>query len=118
MYEYCHQKVIFHKFYSAVKKIKFDVWYEERSKYIYNFQEELEAYCVSDVKLLKEGFLAFRQIILDITRIDPFEKSFTIASLFHLVFRTLNVKERTIGVIPALGLNPKQNQSKLAFQWI
>ena len=78
------------------------------------------SYCLSDVKLLKEGCLAFRRIILNITNneIDPFLESITIASLCHLIFRKMVMHPDTISVIPELGYNPEQLISRKALQWL
>ncbi len=86
----------------------------------FNFKQELENYCISDVKLLKEGTLTFRKNILNLTsnKIDPFHRCITIASVCHLVYRTSLMKPNTIGIVPVNGLNPKRITSIVARQWL
>ena len=56
---------------------------------------------MSDKKLLKEGCLAFRSIIINITNgIDPFSKIITFTSLCHNIYRKMLIKPNTINVIP------------------
>ena len=66
----------------------------------FSFKQELENYCISDVKLLKEGTMTFRKNILNLTenKIDPFHRCITIASVCHLVYRTSLMKRNTIGI--------------------
>lgn len=102
------------------KREEFDIWYHNQSTKIFNFDKELVSYCKSDVQLLKEGTLAFRNIILKITsnRIDPFYKCITIASLCHVIYRTLIMKPETIGIIPTMGFCPQNRTSSLSIQWL
>ena len=105
-------------FFSENKKKEFETWYEKQTG-IYNFKNEITEYCKSDVKLLKEGTLTFRRIILEITKgIDPFENCITIAGVCHLIYRTLHMEANTIGIIPVFGFNPEQKTSNKALQWI
>jgi G:T-mismatch repair DNA endonuclease (very short patch repair protein) len=107
------------EYFNTQKKNEFDEWYNKKKTEIYDFKAEFEAYCLSDVKLLKEGCLSFRKIILDITKgIDPFAKCITIASLCHLVYRSLFMKKASIGIIPTLGFNPEEKTSKVCLQWL
>ena len=107
------------EYFSEEKKSDFDKWYKDASKLEYNFKHEIVSYCRSDVKLLKEGCLAFRSIIMKITNgIDPFKKCITIASLCHYVYRKTLMKPSTISIIPALGYNPEQITSVKAMQWL
>lgn len=106
-------------FFSENKRKEFYSWYNKERNYFYVFQHELLEYCKSDVQLLKEGTLAYRKIILDITKgIDPFEKCITMAGVCHLIYRSLIMKPKTIGIIPLLGFNPEQNSSAKAFKWL
>jgi hypothetical protein len=107
------------QFFSQSKKQEFEKWYAERSKYLFDYKQELEDYCLSDVKLLKEGCLSFRKIILQITDgIDCFQENITLASLCHLIFRKEHMKSKTIGIIPPLGFNPEQQTSNISLQWL
>jgi len=84
--------------FTAKKKKEFETWYLDQQGQTFNFKQELENYCISDVKLLKEGTLTFRKNILNLTsnKIDPFHRCITIASVCHLVYRTSLMKPNTI----------------------
>lgn len=58
-------------------------------------------YCISDVKLLKEGCLVFEKMFLEISNntINPFD-SVTIAACCMKLYRTLFLPQDTIGVFP------------------
>jgi hypothetical protein len=106
------------EFFTNKKKLEFEKWYDEISDNVFDFKKELEQYCLSDVKLLKEGCLCFRKIIKQQTSIDPLLSAITIASLCHLIFRKNMMVENSIAVIPQNGYNPEQNTSIKAFQWL
>jgi hypothetical protein len=55
-------------------------------KFKYNLKNEMHDYCVSDVKLLKEGCNSFRTAMTSVTGIDPFAYV-TIAAVAMAVFR-------------------------------
>ena len=61
------QKYYGSQFFSESKKEEFDNWYENASKSVFDFRAEIDSYCLSDFKLLKEGCSAFRNVILKIT---------------------------------------------------
>jgi len=108
-----------YKFFSNSKLNEFEIWYSQRSKEIFDFKLEIESYCLSDVKLLKDGCLTFRKIILNITQgIDPFKECITLASLCHLIYRTSHMLPKTIGIVPVLGYNADQMTSNIAIQWL
>jgi len=79
---------------------------------------ELIKYCKSDVDVLMKSCLKFRDIFMEETTVDPFEKSLTIASACNIVFRKLFLKRDTIGIIPANGYHPSENQSVIALKWL
>ena len=108
------------EFFSDSKKLEFDRWYDDQKHKIFDFDKELYEYCLSDVKLLKHGVLSFRKNILQITKgeIDPFHRCITIASLCHLVYRSMLMKPKTIGIISPLGINPKRGSSNISLQWL
>lgn len=108
------------QFFSASKKKEFDIWYDSQKNKTFDFNYEMTQYCISDVKLLKEGTLSFRKNILNITNgtIDPFSRCITIASVCHLVYRSMLMETKTIGIIPLHGFNPSKIYSNIALQWI
>ena len=67
---------------SAKEKAEFERWYAEKVAANYHFvmQRQLEAYCESDIKLLKAGCQKFRNEFKQKADFDPMEKCVTIAS--------------------------------------
>ena len=108
------------EFFSESKRQDFEKWYDQQQNNIFDFNKELTEYCLSDVKLLKHGVLTFRKNIMEITKgeIDPFHRCITIASLCHLVFRSMLMKPKSIGIISPLGINPKRGTSNVSLQWL
>ena len=97
---------------------RFLTWYNNHVNDEFDFQKELLAYCRSDVDILRRCCLKFREDFIEITGIDPFEKSITIASACNLVFRTNFLQPETIALIPHKGYNPELKKSVKALQWI
>ena len=97
----------------------FLTWHKEQrdNGYIFNFKEEIIKYCRSDVDILRKCCMEFREMLREITAIDPFEKCLTIASTCHQVYRTNFLKKDTIAVFqPDRQL--KMKQSNLAVKWL
>ena len=67
---------------SAKKKTEFEQWHAEKVAATYRFvmRQEMEAYCESDVKLLKAGCRKFREEFKQKADFDPMEKCVTIPS--------------------------------------
>ena len=99
---------------------KFLQWHKnlKESDYVFDFQQEILAYCRSDVDILRRCCLEFRELFRAITDIDPFERSITIASACNLVYCTNFLKEETIAIIPPHGYHPKTKQSNIALRWL
>ena len=96
-----------------LKALKLENWKNKIEK-IFNFNEEFVSYCLSDVELLTRGCLEFRKIIMNLTRVDPFKKKITIASLCHFIFRNYLLEFEQIALIPDAGYNRNQITSKSA----
>ena len=90
---------------------------KKESNYVFNFQEEILAYCRSDVDILRRCCLEFCKLFHDVTDIDPF-RTLTITSACHLVYRTNYLPKDTITIIPPMGYCPKNNQSLFAHKWL
>lgn len=88
-------------------------WYSEHKDDSINLYEMCMKYCESDVALLREGCLKFRELFLSITKneIDPFQ-SLTIASVCMLIFRRFYLPCDTIAVLKA------SDNDLLAFEWL
>ena len=108
MYGYKHMN-------DAIKK-DFDLWYDENLDF--DFQKEFVKYCKDDVELLARGCLKFRNIIYDLTKVEPYRKSITIASLCHFIFRNYLMELDQIPLISDKGYNAEQKTSRKAFMWL
>ncbi|KAJ8934252.1 hypothetical protein NQ318_008695 [Aromia moschata] len=95
-------------------------WHNEKvaSGAVFDFQKELVEYCVSDVGILTAACLKFREQLLDTGNVCPFTEACTIASACNKVYRRNFLKPSTIGIIPKGGYRCRDNQSKIATQWL
>jgi len=50
----------------------FLAWYEEQKGNIFHIKEELLAYCMDDVKIMRRTCCAFRKLFLKLVKMDPF----------------------------------------------
>ena len=98
---------------------EFLAWHKEKveSNYVFNFKEEIEKYCRSDVDILRNCCMKFREMLREITSIDPFEKCITIASVCHEVYRTNYLEKDTIAVFNN-NRQLKTKQSNIAVKWL
>ena len=99
------------------KRTKFLKWYDDRvsENYVFNFKNELVAYCRSDVDILRRSMIAFRDNFLKIGNIDPLQY-ITIASVCMAIYRSKYMPENTIGVIKDSVKN--ETFSKISMQWL
>ena len=97
----------------------FLAWHKEQreSDYRFCFKEEIIKYCRSDVDILRKCCMEFREMLREITDIDPFEKCLTIASYCHEVYRTNFLKKDTIAVFQH-DRQLKMKQSNMAVKWL
>ena len=97
----------------------FIAWHKEQveSNYLFDFQKEIVKYCRSDVDILRKCCLLFREMLRKETGIDPFERSLTIASYCHEVYRTNFLKKDTIAVFQH-DRQLKTKQSNMAVKWL
>ena len=97
----------------------FETWHAEQvSKQVeFDFDEELVAYCESDVKLLKAGCLKFKQLFEEKSKSNPFDRM-TIASACNQDLRQNRMTPNTIASEPLHGWRMKTNHSKVALEWL
>ena len=97
----------------------FLAWHKEQveSNYLFDFEKEIIKYCRSDVDILRKCCMAFREMLREITGIDPFEKCLTIASYCHEVYRTNFLQKDTIAVFQH-DRQLKTKQSNMAVKWL
>ena len=97
----------------------FLAWHKEQveSNYLFDFEKEIIKYCRSDVDILRKCCMEFREMLREITDIDPFEKCLTIASACQEVYRTNFLKKDTIAVFQH-DRKLKMKQSNMAVKWL
>ena len=98
---------------------EFLTWHKEKeeSNYVFNFRDEIVKYCRSDVDILRKCCMEFREMLRNITDVDPFDKCLTIASACHEVYRTNYLKKDTIAVFDH-NRQLKIKQSNIAVKWL
>jgi len=72
-------------------------WYESQKHKLFDMESIILTYCMSDVRLLKEGCLEFRRLFLSATQdcVDPFDH-ITIASTCLTIYRMLDMPTNAI----------------------
>ena len=95
------------------KRTAFLKWYNEQVD-VFDFKKELVAYCRSDVDILGQSMMTFRDNFLKIGNIDPLQY-ITIASVCMSIYRSKYMSENTIGIIKDV---PKNTFSKTSIQWL
>ena len=86
------------------ERIKFEEWHELKRDKEYNFENEVKT-CCNDVKILRFCCIEFYNHCKTICRVELFfyASLITIASMAMRIFRSLFMKQNTIGVIPKAG---------------
>lgn len=97
---------------------KFLEWYKENQNNTFDFEHELVAYCVSDVKILAGACLKFRKMMLQEGNVCPFTEACTLPAACNKIYRRNFLKPNTIGIIPKNGYRLRNNQSRIALQWL
>ncbi|KAE9522228.1 hypothetical protein AGLY_017373 [Aphis glycines] len=97
-------------------KQEFEKWYDNKinENYIFNFKEELEAYCTLDVDIERRGCLELRKQFLEIANIDPFQY-ITIAGVCMAIYRSKYLLKDTIAT---LDKEKNENYSKQSITWL
>ena len=79
----------------------FLTWYKEQKDngYVFDFKEEIVKYCRSDVDILRKCCMEFREMLREITGIDPFEKCLTIAMRIKKIPVNMNIIQVRVEII-------------------
>lgn len=82
----------------------------------YNFKDEIRKYCANDVYILKIAVIAYREMFVAFN-VDPFQESFTLASLANTVLRRNFYEDKAIGIQPKSD-SYRSSQSIEALKWL
>ena len=98
---------------------EFERWYDDQVAcgVEFDLQQELLAYCESDVKLLKQGCLTFKRNFQALAHFNPFDQM-TIASACNQDLCMNRMAEETITSEPLQGWRPSTNRSQAAMEWL
>ena len=94
----------------------FETWHAQQTG-TFNFAEELVAYCESDVKLLKEGCLKFKQLFEEKSKFNPFS-CMTIASACNRDLRQNRMEPNTIASEQLHSWRLNTNHSRVLLEWL
>ena len=94
----------------------FETWHAQQTG-TFNFAEELVAYCESDVKLLKEGCLNFKQLFEEKSKFNPFS-CMTITSVCNGDLRQNRMEPNTIASEPLHGWQLNTSHSHVSLEWL
>ena len=97
------------------RRTEFFTWYRQQKHF--DFQKDLEIYCISDVDILQRACGRFRALFLEHTGCEPFVSAITIASACNQVYRSLFLKTDEIAIIPQHGYI-HDNQSGIGHCWL
>ena len=89
-------------FMSRDERTQFSAWYDGVKDKIFN-REELLAFCMDDVNVLRQACCAFRNLFLKLVKMDHFRQANTISSISDKLFRTMFPKPDSVGVVPIGG---------------
>ena len=98
-------------------------WYEEEARsgkpVKFDFENDIATYCRQDVILLKEGCLAFKSLLMELTdgKCDPF-RVMTLAGVASAIYKANFLKEKTIAAVPPNGYADIQNFSSISLEWL
>jgi hypothetical protein len=67
----------------------------QKGKLFWN-KDELLAYCMDDVNVLRKACCAFRNLFLKLVKMVPFREAITISFICKKVFRTMFLKPDTL----------------------
>ena len=95
------------------KRKEFLEWYSQQQGKVFNFQQELLDYCISDVDILRRACLELRRMFMETEHIDPFQYT-TLPSTTMALFRANHMPTDTIAVFD----HANDNQSNVAIEWL
>ena len=95
-------------------------WWEEKREggEIFDFQHELERYCINDVLVLRLCVEEFRKMFSELGEVDPILESYTLTHACSLVYRKKYLEPETMGIIPPWGYKSAKQYSRIGIVWL
>jgi hypothetical protein len=111
-----HKKHYGYNSFNKDSRAKFIKWHDDQmaKDVVFNMKEEILAYCISDVDILKRGCTNFRKQFLEYG-VDPFQYT-TIASTVMALYKAKFMPKDSIAVIKKT--HTPQAHSKVAMEWL
>ncbi|KAG8239774.1 hypothetical protein J437_LFUL019376 [Ladona fulva] len=78
----------------------------------------MKMYCVDDVDILRRSCTKFSSIYEQLTRVQIFKETLTIAGASLLTFQRNFLKKNSIGIVPEGGYRWRDRQSHIAIMWL
>jgi len=103
---------------SADERTQFMQWHQEQKGKLFSNKDELLAYCMDDVNVLRQACCAFRNLFLKLVKMDTFREAITISSICNKVFRTMFLKPDAVGIVPRASYRMGDRQSIEGLQWL
>ena len=93
------------------QRVKFLEWYEDNKQKHFNMERKIEKFCLSDVQILTEACLKFRNLFIKEGNVCSFTEAITLPGTCNKILRRNFLKPETIGLIPKNGYQWKDQQS-------
>jgi hypothetical protein len=78
-------------------------WYEEQKSRLFCNKDQLLAYFMDEVSVLRQACCAFRNLFLKLVKMNLWKKGLTISSFGNNVFRTMFLKPYAVAIMPRTG---------------
>ena len=104
--------------FSTHETAKFWEWYNEQKEKVFNIRDELISYCEMDVNILLRCVMYFRDMLMEISGIDPYTRAITLPGACMEIFRSCFLKPNTIAITPTCGYEPKRKASFIGTVWL
>lgn len=106
---------------SPKNREKFFKWYadEKAKNEDFDFAKSIRHYCRQDVVVLRDGCIAFKKILMQLTgdQCDPFQYT-TLAGVAAAIYKARYLKEKTIAAVPPDGYASHQRFSSESLEWL
>ena len=102
---------------SVKERDKFLIWHAQNYQTPFSLKKDCVEYCMLDCIVLLKACVAFRQIMLHETGLDPFYVASTCAKFAFSVFQTQMLRPKMLVNVPEEGYRKFERQSELAIKY-